>query len=254
MSKVYAIANQKGGVAKTTTTINLATYLAAAGRKVIALDLDPQADMTVGFGENPEKLVKHTYHLLIEDNITVPDVLIYRPNKQVAIIPTNIDLAGAETEIMTDPTLSSSILRSKIEPYREQVDYILIDCPPSLGILTVAALVAADGVIIPCQCQYLSYRGLYKLQNTIKKVKTRLNGSLSITAIIPTMYDSRNKHDREILEELRAHYQGPLIDIPVPRQTVVADSISSFLPINELDANAPAALAYEKIAEIIDGK
>ncbi len=254
MAKVYAIANQKGGVAKTTTTINLATYLAAAGRRVIVVDFDPQADTTVGFGENPEKLVKHAYHLLIEDDVTVRDVLIYQPERKVALIPTNIDLAGAETEIMTDATLNSSILRSKLEPYKNQVDYILIDCPPSLGILTVTALVAADGVIIPCQTQYLSYRGLYKLQNTIKKVKNRLNAGLTITAIIPTMYDSRNKHDREILEELRTHYHGTLIDIPVPRQTIVADSISSFLPIRELDPNAPAALAYEKIAGIIDAR
>src|SRR6266581_7390123 len=246
MSKVYAIANQKGGVAKTTSARNLATNLANAGHRVIALDLDPQGDLTIAFGENPDQLGKHAYHLLIEDDTTVPDVLMYRSEHKVALIPTNIDLSGAESDIISDPTLSTSILRTKLQPYREKVDYIIIDCPPSLGVLTVAALTAADGVIIPCQTQYLSYRGLYKLKHTIKKVQTRLNPELVITAIFPTMYDARNNHDREILEELRTNYRDVLIDIPVPRQTLVADSISSYVSIEELDAHSPAAQAYKK--------
>lgn len=254
MAKIYAVANQKGGCGKTTTAVNLATYLAASGRKVILLDLDPQADATVALGENPEKLEKHAYHLLIEDDVTVETVLIYRPERKVALIPTNIDLSGAEADLLTDPTLNTSILKNKLAPYRNKVDYIIIDCPPSLGILTVAALEAADGVIITCQTQFLSYRGLYKLKNTIQKVKTRLNPQLQITAIIPTLYDMRNRHDREILGELRTSYADILLDIPVPRLTVVADAISSFTTISELDGHSPAALAYQQIAEAIDGK
>lgn len=255
MSKVYAISNQKGGVAKTVTAINLATYLAAAGRKVMLIDLDPQGDATVAMGIDPEKLEKHAYHFLIEDDIKVEDVLVYQPDKfPFASIPTNIDLSGAESDLLTDPTLNTSILRNKLELVRPKVDYIIIDCPPSLGALTVTALVAADGVIIPCQTHFLSYRGLYKLKETIAKVKARLNPALQITAIIPTLYDSRTRHDNEILTALRANHKDVLLDIPIPRLTVVADSISSFVSIEELDPHSPAALAYKQIAEHIHAR
>lgn len=254
MAKVYAIANQKGGVAKTTSTINLAEYLAAAGKKVVALDMDPQGDLTVGMGENPLKLEKHAYHLLIEDDTAVSDVLVYKPPRKVALIPTNIDLAGAEADFMKDSTLTPDILRSKLEPILDKTDFILIDCPPSLGVLTVAALVAADGVIVPCQTQYLSYTGLYKLRGTIKRVQARLNPRIELTAIFPTMYDARAKHDNEVLAELRANYKDVLIDIPVPRRTALADSVSSAIPISELEPNSDAAKAYQQIAEVILAK
>lgn len=251
MSKVYAIANQKGGVSKTTSTANIARYLASDDRKVIVVDLDPQGDLTVAFGQNPNKLDKHAYHLLIEDDISVQDVLVYEPERKVAIIPTNIDLAGAEADFMSDKTLTPMVLRNKLEAVRSVTDYILIDCPPSLGVLTVAALTAADGVLVPCQTQYLSYTGLYKLQNTVQRVKSRLNPSLEITAIFPTMYDSRAKHDNEILDALRENYADVLIDIPVPMRAAAKDSISSALFLEELDPRSDAAKAYKQIAEVI---
>lgn len=251
MAKIYAVANQKGGVAKTTSTANLARYLAADGRKVMAVDLDPQGDLTVAFGQNPNALTKHAYHLLIEDDISVQDVLVYEAERKVAIIPTNIDLAGAEADFMTDKTLTPMVLRNKLEAVKAMTDYVLIDCPPSLGVLTVAALTAADGVLVPCQTQYLSYTGLYKLQNTIQRVKARLNPSLQITAIFPTMYDARAKHDREILEALRSNYTDILIDIPVPHRAAAKDAISSALSLEELDPRSDAAKAYKQIAEVI---
>jgi chromosome partitioning protein len=251
MPKVYAIANQKGGVSKTTSTANIARYLAENGRKVIAIDLDPQGDLTVAFGENPTKLEKHAYHLLIEDDISVPDVMIYKPERKVALIPTNIDLAGAEADFMSDQTLTPAVLKNKLEEVKAKTDYILIDCPPSLGVLTVAALTAADGVLVPCQTQYLSYTGLYKLKNTVQRVKARLNPSLRITAIFPTMYDARTKHDNEILDALRENYPDILINIPVPYRAAAKDSISSALSLEELDPRSDAARAYKRIAEVI---
>jgi chromosome partitioning protein len=254
MTKVYAIANQKGGVGKTTSVVNLATYLAMMGKRVITLDFDPQGDLTRAFGVNPEKLGKHAYHLLIDDEITVSDVLLFEPSRKVALIPTNIDLSGAEADFVADATLSPIILRAKIDPYKSKVDYILIDCAPSLGVLTVAAFTAADGVIVPCQTQYLSYTGLYKLKNTIQKVRARLNPTLEITAIFPTMYDARAKHDNEILEALRENYQDVLIDISVPMRATLKDSISSAMPIAELDPRSDGAKAYQRIAGVIDAK
>lgn len=251
MSRTYAVANQKGGVAKTTSTANLARYLAADGRRVIVVDLDPQGDLTVAFGMNPTTLKKHAYHLLIEDAISVQDVMVYEQKRKVAIIPTNTDLAGAEADFMLDRTLTPAILRDKLEEIKDKTDYILIDCPPALGVLTVAALTAADGVLVPCQTQYLSYTGLYKLQNTIQKVKSRLNPTLEVTAIFPTMCDIRAKHDNEILDALRENYANVLIDIPIPLRAAAKDAISSALSLEELDPRSDAASAYKKIAEVI---
>jgi chromosome partitioning protein len=251
MVHIYAIANQKGGVAKTTSTINLARFLAMAGKKVIVLDWDPQGDCTVACGENPNALKKHAYHLLIEDDVTVRDVLVFKPDRKFALIPTNVDLAGAEADFMMDKTLTPAVLRNKLDEVGEQTDFIIIDCPPSLGTLTVAALTAADGVLVPCQTHFLSYTGLYKLQDTIKKVKVRLNPKLKITAIFPTMYDARAKHDNEILDALRENYHDILIDIPVPMRAAARDSISSSLSLEELDPRSDATKAYKKIAEVI---
>lgn len=252
MSKVYAIANQKGGIGKTTTTRNLGGALARSGRKVLIIDLDPQGHLTLSVGIDPLKLEKHAYHVLIDDDVAIADVLVYDPWSGVGLVPTNLDLSGAEIELLVDPTGNNLVLKSKIAPIRNRVDYILIDCPPSLGLLTINALTAADGVIIPVQTHYLAYHGLQLLRRTIAKVQKRANPDLVIAGIIPTLYDARAKHDNEVLAELRENYKDVLIDIPVPRRVALADAMVAAQSIDEYDASSEASHAYRKIAEVID--
>jgi chromosome partitioning protein len=252
MSKIYAIANQKGGIGKTTTTRNLGGALARMGRKVLLIDLDPQGHLTLSLGVDPLKLEKHTYHVLIHDDVSIADVLVYDQVSGVGLVPTNLDLSGAEIELLVDPTGNNVVLKSKIAPIRNLVDYILVDCPPSLGLLTINAFTAADGVIIPVQTHYLAYHGLQLLRRTITKVQKRANTDLVIAGIIPTMYDRRAKHDKEVLAELRANYQDLLIDIPIPRRVALADAMVAAQSIDEYDASSEATQAYQKIAEVID--
>lgn len=249
---VYAVANQKGGVGKTTTTRNIGAAIAARGRKVLLIDLDPQGHLTLSFGINPLKLEKHAYHVLIDDDVSIVSVLAYDNASGVGLVPTNLDLSGAEIELLVDPVGNNMVLKSKLAPIRKHVDYILIDCPPSLGLLTINALSAADGVLIPVQTHYLAYHGLQLLQKTIAKVQKRANPELQIVGIIPTMYDARAKHDNEVLSELRKHYPNELIDYPVPARTAIRDAIVAGQSIDIFDARNDGTLVYKKIAEVLD--
>lgn len=252
MAKVYAVANQKGGVGKTTTTRNLSTALALRGKKVIAIDFDPQGHLTISFGIDPLKLGKHTYHMLIDDAVTLASILIFHPTSRIGLIPTNLDLAGAEIELMMDPMGNNVVLRSKIAPIRDQIDYVFIDCPPSLGLLSINALTAADGVIIPVQTQYLAYHGLQRLLDTVTKVRQRANPTLQVTGILPTFYNSRANHDNEVLSSLRTHYKSVLIDIPIPMRVALSDATKEGQSIQEYDQSADVAALYARIAEVID--
>src|SRR2546423_4215594 len=252
MSKVYAVAMQKGGVGKTTTTRNLGAALATRGRKVLLIDLDPQGHLTLSFGIDPLNLDKHAYHLMIDEEVTIASILVYHETSKIGLVPTNLDLSGAEIELLVDPTGNNLVLKSKIASIRDKVDYILVDCPPSLGLLTVNALTAADGIIIPVHTHYLAYHGLQLLRKTIMKVQRRANPHLKITGIIPTMYDSRAKHDNEVLGELRTNYKDELIDIPVMRRVAMADAMVAAQSINEFDHTSDGARAYEQIAEVLD--
>jgi chromosome partitioning protein len=253
MSKVYAVANQKGGVSKTTTTRNIGAALAARGRKVLLIDLDPQGHLTLSFGVNPLTLKQHAYHMLIDDTVALSDVLLSHSASGIGLVPTNLDLSGAEIELQNDPIGGGNqALRSKIAPIRDRVDYIIIDCPPSLGLLTINALVAADGVIIPVQTQYLAYHGLQLLQRTIARVQKRVNPDLKIAGILPTLYDSRAKHHQEVLGELRANYQSVLIDIPIPVRVALADAMVAGKSIDEYEGSSDLVKLYAQIAEVID--
>lgn len=252
MTEVYAVANQKGGVGKTTTTRNLGAALALLGRKVLLIDLDPQGHLTLSFGIDPMSLQKHAYHVLRDDDVSIGDTLVYDPVSGVGLVPTNLDLSGAEVELMADPVGNNMILKSKIEPILGRVDYILIDCPPSLGILTVSALSASSGVLIPVQTHYLAYHGLQLLQRTVTRVKRRANPQLRIAGIIPTLYDPKTRHDSEVLAELRKNYPQELIDIPVPRRVALADAMMAGKPIQEFDGSSDGTHVYNRIAEVID--
>src|SRR5579875_2828690 len=194
VSKVYAIANQKGGVGKTTTAINLATYLAAAGRKVLLVDMDPQANTSSGIGVLKKIRERNMYDLLIQENddVTIFDVIVPTHRRELVVAPTTVDLAAAEVELVGGLAREQR-LRQALEPIRQRCDYIIIDCPPSLGLLTINALVAADGVLIPIQCEYLALEGLTHLLNTIEIVKSKLNPTLYIAGVVLTMFDPRTR-------------------------------------------------------------
>jgi len=250
VSRVYAIANQKGGVGKTTTAINLATYLAAAGRKVLLVDMDPQANTSSGIGVL-KKIREHTmYDLLIQENddVTIFDVIVPTHRRELVVAPTTVDLAAAEVELVGGLAREQR-LRQTLEPIRHRCDYIIIDCPPSLGLLTINALVAADGVLIPIQCEYLALEGLSQLMNTITLVKNKLNPSLYVAGVMLTMYDPRTRLAGDIVREVRNHFPQEAFQTIINRSVRLSEAPSFGQSILDYDPTSPGGLAYRALAE-----
>jgi chromosome partitioning protein len=247
---VTAIANQKGGVGKTTTTFNLGVALHRLERRVLLVDLDPQAALSVSAGIPIAHLTSSIYQALLDDKVD-PLPIIHGTASGVDVLPATIDLAAAEIELVS-MTLRELVLKDVLTNLRPRYDHILIDCPPSLGLLTVNALAAADQVIIPLQCEFLATRGLALLLRSLSKIQDRLNRGLKVAGILPTMFDGRTIHANEVLNELRANFPGQVFDIVIKDSVRVKESPAAGLSILDYDQNHDVARAYMKLAMEVD--
>jgi chromosome partitioning protein len=245
---VFAIANQKGGVGKTTTSINLAACLASLGRKTLVIDLDPQSNTTTGLGIDAHRVGNSIYELLVNDNITVNDVLRADIRPNLSLIPAKVDLYAADIELVYIDHREFRLKRI-LDSVKDTYDYVLIDCPPSLGLLTVNALTSADGVILPLQCEYFALEGMQQLLNTIKLVRDRLNPKVFLFGVVLTMYDPRTRLAAEVVDEITQHFPKEKFQSMIPRNVRLSEAPSYGLTILEHEARSPGALAYKALAE-----
>ena len=252
MGKIIAIANQKGGVGKTTTTINLGASLAAEGKKVLIIDADPQANATSGYGIKPEQMSSSIYECLVDD-YPVAGSQVPTCVKGLDLVGSRIDLAGAEIELINRPN-RERVLANCLKDIAPQYDYILIDCSPSLGLITVNALTAADSVIIPVQAEYFALEGITKLINTIRIIKPKLNPGLEIEGFLLTMYDARLRLANQIYEELKGHFGDMVFNTVIPRNIRLSEARSHGLPALIYDPESRGATSHNMLAKEIISK
>jgi chromosome partitioning protein len=251
-ARIAAVCNQKGGVGKTTTTINLGAALAEHGRRVLLVDFDPQGALSVGLGVQPHELDATVYNLLMERGITAPDVVIKTRVDGMDLLPSNIDLSGAEVQLVHEVG-REFVLGRVLQPLIADYDVILIDCQPSLGLLTVNALACADGVIVPLECEYFALRGVALLMETIEKVSTRLSPKLSIDGLLATMYDRRTLHTREVLAGVVEGFGDRVFHTVIHRTVRFPDATVAGEPITRFDPACNGAHAYRELAkEVLD--
>ena len=251
MGRIIAIANQKGGVGKTTTAINLSACLAEKGQKVLAVDIDPQGNMTSGLGLEKEAVDKTIYDLMIGE-ATIEDVIYKEVIENLDILPTDINLSGAEIELIGTDN-KEFIIRNEVHKVKEEYDFIIIDCPPSLSVLTINAMTTADTVLVPIQCEYYALEGLSQLIHTIELVKERLNPGLEMEGVVFTMYDARTNLSLQVVENVKDNLNQTIYKTIIPRNIRLAEAPSHGLPINLYDSRSAGAESYRLLAkEVID--
>lgn len=247
LGRIIAIANQKGGVGKSTTAINLSSCLGEMGQKVLTIDMDPQGNTTSGMGVEKEEQENTVYELLL-DECSVEDCIMQLEFDGVSLIPSNVNLAGAEIELIGVDN-KEFILNSKIENIKDDYDYIIIDCPPSLNMLTINAMTTADTVLVPIQCEYYALEGLSQLMHTIELVQERLNPDLEMEGVVFTMYDARTNLSLQVVENVKNNLNQTIYKTIIPRNVRLAEAPSHGLPINYYDSRSSGAESYKLLAE-----
>jgi len=247
MGKIFSVCNQKGGVGKTTTTVNLSVALAKYGLKVLLIDMDPQGNATSGLGINKNSVSGTTYELIVY-NVNASQVIINDLDNYVSIIPANNNLAGAAIEIVPFKN-REFLLRTKIEPLKEKYDFILIDCPPSLGLLTLNALATSDGLLIPIQCEYYALEGIVQVIEIYKLVRTKLNNNLEIAGVLMTMADFRTNLTQQVINEVRDYFKEKVFRTVIPRSVRVSEAPSFGKPVVTYDPQSKGARAYLEFSE-----
>ena len=247
MWRIIAIANQKGGVGKTTTSINLSACIAAKGKKVLVIDIDPQGNTTSGYGIEKNELENTIYELILGD-CSIEDCILKEIFPNISILPSNVNLAAAEIELI-GVEKKEYILKNEVDWVKDRYDFIIIDCPPSLSLLTVNAMTTADAVLVPIQCEYYALEGLSQLIHTINLVKERLNPSLDIDGVVFTMYDSRTNLSAQVVENVKSHLSQKVYGTLIPRNIRLAEAPSYGKPINMYDAKSAGSESYMSLAD-----
>lgn len=251
MGKIIAIANQKGGVGKTTTSINLSACLAEKGKKVLVIDTDPQGNTSSGFGIDKNNIENSIYELILGE-CSIGDCIVKDVIENVSVIPANVNLAAAEIELI-GVEKKEYILKNEVDYIKDDYDFIMIDCPPSLNMLTINAMTTADSVLVPIQCEYYALEGLSQLIHTINLVKERLNPTLNMEGVVFTMYDSRTNLSNQVVENVKENLNQRIYNTVIPRNIRLAEAPSFGMPINKYDPKSSGTEAYLKLADEIIG-